>query len=418
MDPRNNQRRLQVFCLSVAFACGGPCLCSARSPAPHPPQSEPSLTLEPQAAPAPPQQSSSNLPSANQPPEKSDKKEKKEKKKGKPHEGAFVIAPIPIVSPAIGSGLVPVVGYITPLAPRKPGVTPSTFGVAGLITNNSSRGFVIGTDLYLSHSRYEVESGYARGSLDYNIYGEGYINGSAGLKLPLEQTGQAYFIKALRRIPWNIYVGGRFFTGSSLLTLKPASGNLPPIPPDVGLHTSLRSLGAEAYRDTRPNHFYPVKGSLLDFTADVFAQPLGSKYSFQSYKFTFNKYFSLPKKQVLAYNLYYCATGGSPPFYAQCIYGTNNELRGYTAGRYFDHFMIATQVEDRLELPWRFGVVGFVGIGAVTPGATQFRSNQFLPAGGTGLRYMLSKPYHVNLRTDFAWGKDNFTWAVGVGEAF
>jgi hypothetical protein len=31
---------------------------------------------------------------------------------------------------------------------------------------------------------------------------------------------------------------------------------------------------------------------------------------------------------------------------------------------------------------------------------------------------MLSKSYHVNLRTDFAWGKDNFTWGVGVGEAF
>ena len=418
MVPCDNQRRLQPFCLLLAYFFAGACLSCAQSlSAPDAPTPNSLAAPQPQDSYAPAQQTSANPSGANESQQQAEKK-KKEKKKKKPGAGAFVIAPIPIVSPAIGSGFVPVVGYITPVAPREPGVTPSTFGVAGLITNNSSRGFVVGTDLYLSHARYEVESGYARGSLDYNIYGEGFINGNAGLKLPLEQTGQAYFIKALRRIPWDIYVGGRFFTGTSFLTLKPTSGNLPPIPPDIGLHTSLRSLGAEAYRDTRPNHFYPVKGSLIDFTADVFAEPLGSKYSFQSYKFTFNKYFSLPKKQVLAYNLYYCATGGSPPFYAQCIYGTNNELRGYTAGRYFDHFMIATQVEDRLELPWRFGVVGFVGIGAVTPGATKFRSNQFLPGGGTGLRYMLSKSYHVNLRTDFAWGKDNFTWAVGVGEAF
>jgi hypothetical protein len=34
------------------------------------------------------------------------------------------------------------------------------------------------------------------------------------------------------------------------------------------------------------------------------------------------------------------------------------------------------------------------------------------------IRFLLSKKYHVNLRTDFAWGKDNFTWSMGVGEAF
>jgi hypothetical protein len=30
-------------------------------------------------------------------------------------------------------------------------------------------------------------------------------------------------------------------------------------------------------------------------------------------------------------------------------------------------------------------------------------------AGGTAIRYMLSKSYHANPRTDFAWGKGNFT---------
>jgi len=27
-----------------------------------------------------------------------------------------------------------------------------------------------------------------------------------------------------------------------------------------------------------------------------------------------------------------CGTGGEPPFYGNCIYGMNNELRGYQAG--------------------------------------------------------------------------------------
>ena len=121
---------------------------------------------------------------------------------------------------------------------------------------------------------------------------------------------------------------------------------------------------------------------------------------------------------MLVYDLFWCGTGGQPPFYGNCIYGADNELRGYQAGRYLDPYMLATQLEYRLALPWRLGLVAFGGIGGVAPGASKFRTNQSLPAGGTGIRFLLSKQYHVNLRTDFAWGKDTFTWSMGIGEAF
>src|ERR1700734_4151135 len=48
----------------------------------------------------------------NQPKKEKDKKEKKPRKKLLP--GSFVVAPLPIVSPAIGDGIIPVVGYIFP----------------------------------------------------------------------------------------------------------------------------------------------------------------------------------------------------------------------------------------------------------------------------------------------------------------
>jgi hypothetical protein len=352
--------------------------------------------------------------SEQMPEARTDADNRKEKKSG----GSFVIAPLPIVSPALGSGVIPVLGYIFPLQPKDEKSPPSDIGAAGLITNNGTRGFGVGANLYLLQARYELESGYGHGNLDYNLYGVGFVNGTEGFKLPLEQTGQLFFIKFLRNIRWDTYVGARFSSGSSFITLKPTSGKLPPIPPDVGLTTALRSIGIEVSRDTSVNRFYPLQGSVLDFSDDFFMQSLGSKYSFQSYKFTFDKYKSVGSKQVLAYNLYLCGTSGAPPFYGNCIYGLNNELRGYTAGRYLDRYMLATQLEYRLILPWRFGVVGFGGIGGVAPGAIKWRLNQRLPGGGTGIRYMLSKKYHVNLRTDFAWGKDNFTWAMGVGEAF
>src|SRR5690349_12157493 len=106
-------------------------------------------------------------------------------------------------------------------------------------------------------------------------------------------------MKLLRNVGKDIYVGGRFSTGNSFITLKPSSDKIPPIPPDIGLHTNLRALGMEVSRDSRPNRFYPLKGSVIDFTGDFFMKGLGSKYSFQSYKFTFNKYMSLSDKQYL-----------------------------------------------------------------------------------------------------------------------
>ncbi len=154
----------------------------------------------------------------------------------------------------------PVAGYIFPFEENKKRPEPSVIGAAGLITNNGTRGWVLGSDIYLKDARYELKAAYARGNIDYNLYGPGFVNGNAGLKLPLEQTEDFFFVEFMRRLVWDIYVGGRFINGSSLITLKPNDGNIPPIPPDIGLQTNLRALGFEVERDTRPNRFYPSKG--------------------------------------------------------------------------------------------------------------------------------------------------------------
>jgi hypothetical protein len=337
----------------------------------------------------------------------SDKKKKR---------GAFVIAPLPISSPAVGSGIVPVVGYIFPFSMKDKVSPPSVIGAAALVTNNGTRGFAVGGQLYLKENRYRITSGFARGNVNYDIYS----NGSAGLKLPLNQTGQAFFGEFLRRVGWKFFLGPRFITGRSFLTIRPNSDTSFPIPPDIGLHTTLTAIGAQLTRDSSLNRFYPTGGTYFAFTSDFFSQTLGSKYSFQSYKATFSKYWSLSAKQVLAYNAFLCATGGSPPFYGNCIYGSDNQLRGYIAGEYFTRYQLTTQSEYRLELPKRFGLVVFGGIGEAIPGGRQqlYGSQKFLPSGGGGLRFQLDKKHHVNLRADIAQGRDGHTFGLAIGEAF
>jgi Omp85 superfamily domain len=338
-------------------------------------------------------------------------------KEAKPaRRGAFVAVPIPIASPALGSGIIPAAAYIFRFSTKDKISSPSVIGGGGLITNNGSRALVVAGQLYVKENRYRITAAYARGNLNYDVYGSGIFEGH---QLPLKQTGQVLFGEFLRQVGWKFYVGPRFTLGKSVLTLRPSDEQNVPIPPDLGFDTNLTALGFKVFRDTVPNRFYPTSGTSFKFTADFFAEGLGSKYSFQSYVATFNKYWSLDKKQVLAYNAYLCGTGGNPPFYGNCIYGASNELRGYTAGQYFTSYMAATQLEYRLALPWRFGLVGFGGVGGVIPGENQlYGSQEFLPGVGGGVRFLLSKQYHVNLRVDYGIGRNGHTVGMSIGEAF
>ena len=281
----------------------------------------------------------------------------------KPQGGSFVIAPLPISSPALGSGVVPVFAYIFPIDTADKTSPPSVLGAVGLITDNGSRAMALGGELYLKQNTYHTSAVYFRGNLNYNLYGLG--SGDSQPKLPLKQTGQLVLGELLRRTWWKLFLGPRFLWGSSLITVRSNSLGAVPLPPDLGLDTTLTALGFRVDRDTRPNRFYPTAGTFLDFTADFFSQGLGSKYSFQSYKLTFNKYWGLTQNQVLASGSFACSIGGQPPFYGNCIYGTDSQLRGYTAGRYLDRYMFGTQLEYRLALPSRFGLVGFGGLGEV-----------------------------------------------------
>jgi hypothetical protein len=92
--------------------------------------------------------------------EKASKKAEQEKQEEKILHGAsLVVAPIPIVSPALGSGIVPVAGFIFPSEENKKTPEPSVIGAAGLITNNGTPGWVLGSAIYLKEARYELKGG-------------------------------------------------------------------------------------------------------------------------------------------------------------------------------------------------------------------------------------------------------------------
>ena len=145
-----------------------------------------------------------------------DKDEDKQNDQQKPPPGgSFVIAPLPVSSPAIGTGIIPVVGYIFPLNKNDEESSPSTIGAAGLFTDNGTRAFALGGELYFGRNKYNATAAYVHGNINYNLYSPGILIGPQA-KLPLEQAGQAFLGEFLRRIWWDFFLGPRFFAGSAV----------------------------------------------------------------------------------------------------------------------------------------------------------------------------------------------------------
>ena len=209
------------------------------------------------------------------------------------------------------------------------------------------------------------------------------------------------------RIFERVFIGPRFVGLFSESRTTGLQAILPPDFPELVLDVQTLSLGFKVMRDTRDSLFYPRHGSWADFNAAFYREGIGSDFDFEKYMGSFNIYRSLNRHQVIAARVSMCAVNGDTPFFDLCYLGMEEDLRGYRMGLFQDERMLAAQAEYRLELFWRFSVVGFFGVGQVATGFDQFKKANWLPGGGFGFRILVAKENHINLRIDFAWGRDN-----------
>lgn len=346
------------------------------------------------------------------------------------HRGEFAFAPIPLLNPSIGNGMGGAAMYLRPLD-SSGASPPSTFAIGGFGTGTGSWGLGLGTRLYLKEDRYRITAGYGGGIFNYNFFGIGPDAGSQGLAIPLSQRSHSYLIEPTRRFFKNWYVGPRYHHISNHVKLNQDKlkaqfgGSLPldasnrlrvPLPDGLDLVTA--ALGLRVKRDTTKSPFYPRSGSLLDITVDFFDQAFGAQRSYQNFNVAYNKYISLGDKSVLATHVSACAATNGAPFFDVCLLGMSKDVRGYQMGQYRDNRMLTGQAEFRRELFWRLGAAIFFGMGEVARTFGEFNGSNVVPGGGIGLRYDLAKKNHLNLRADYAWGKDSRAFYMSIGEAF
>ena len=363
---------------------------------------------------------------------------KKGDTKSSENKASWVLAPIPINSPAIGAGLQWAVARVFPLNKKDEISPPSTVGIGGVFTNNGSRAVAVGGRLYMKQDKYRFASAIGTADVNLDIYGIGKAAGDNGTFVPLKTKGTGFIGEALYGLKKGVYIGIRGQYRNLKLSLNRErldSSDITNQPPDevaavidqIGdqlLRQQTVSLGPRFEWDSRDSVFYPKRGVLMDVNTDFFSTGLGSKWSYQYFKVGFNKYIQVGPTQVVAFRGMGCAaTGDQVPIYDLCLFGTANDIRGYTGGRYQDRRMFATQGEYRLMLPFdgflgRFGVVAFGGFGGVGGKFSDIGWGDLLPGGGAGARFRLIKKHPINFRVDYGIGKVGHTLSIGVLEAF
>lgn len=291
---------------------------------------------------------------------------------------------------------------------------PSTISPTLIYTQKKQIISTIGVDLW-EDDKYNVTGSGGYIKFPDTFYG---IGTNTSVDMAEDYTQRIFFLglgfqKQVRR---DFYLGVNYqFGHGKMMEVERdgllASGNISGSEGGV-----VSGAGVSVNLDTRNNLFYPTAGGIYGFSITFYRRVLGSDFDFIQYGLGLRKYVSLFSAHVLAFQGVMAIRTGDPPF--QVLSQLGGILRGYTSNRYIDKNLLAAQVEYRMPVWWRFGLVGFAGFGDVASKITDFEPARFKHSVGWGIRYLFSRDESINLRVDFGYGKDSSAFYINYFEAF
>lgn len=326
-----------------------------------------------------------------------------------------VVAPIPISNPTVGSGLAVMVMPFYHLGPESP---LSNTALAAGLTSSGSWGVGVAQSTRLRGDKLRLDGFLGYVDLRYRFYGTGADAGTGGTSVPIIQKATAFAPELLYQVAARTFVGLRYRGVRVETALE--SGSLPPaiaevLPSSITITSS--GFGPRATLDTRDNDMNPASGMLVDLRANFADQAFGSDLNYEMYELSGN-YYRRAGPGVIALRGYSCKVSDSAPLFDLCLFGANNDLRGYEVGRYRDRAMVAAQAEYRFPVAGRWGGVVFGGWGKVARSFDTMGDEPDLPSVGFGVRWLASEKARVNLSVDVARGRDGGSVYVYVKESF
>lgn len=328
--------------------------------------------------------------------------------------GNWVIAPLPFRNELLGAGLVLGAGYLYGARETDRDARHSVAAAAAMYAEGGSWAALAAHRGYWSEQRYRTTAAVATGSLLYDI--ELQVADS-NRTLGLTQQFSGVSLEAAARIGASGWFGLGYRGGNTDVVIRGRTDALPE-EFEPGERIEISNVLFTGELDTRDSDLYPRSGQYAQVEAQIARQDLGSDHDYVSVELEWNTYRRIRDEHVLAWRIAGKIVDGDAPFFAMSWFGTGVDLRGYTPGRYIGESMIAAQAEWRWQATSRWGFTAFGGAGKVSGALGDIDTGSWLPAGGVGVRFRLAKALPLNMRADFAWGRDDSTFSLAIGEAF
>ncbi len=327
------------------------------------------------------------------------------------------VLPGPFYNPEMGLGIgVGAVGLYKPKN-AQPDTQISTLNLHGLLTTTGAFGAGLDNTTFFADDSYRfvVTAGAINMPTDY--WGIGYNNAINDANKEA-YTKQEFFARPrmLWRVLPNTYLGaGVDLQYDHAANVQQGTSNaFATAPGGTSVFTSGISVNASYdTRDFLPN---PYRGQALTLNATVYRRGIGSDTDFESLDWTYDHYIRLRERDVLAFDIYGRFTWGDVPWNMMSQLGDNKRMRGYFLGQYRDKNMLTAQVEYRLHIAGRQGMVFWAGTGTIAPRVSGLFDAHWLPNVGIGYRFEF-KP-RVNVRLDAGFGRQTRGVYFQINEAF
>jgi hypothetical protein len=328
----------------------------------------------------------------------------------------YVALPIPILEPTLGEGLALVGAALYDYGIEAP---PSFTGALGLYTSNDS--WLLGAiqGLHTDYDTWRIRIGAAGYELNTRYYDTGRQPGQADDYLGLRHRGWGAMVKALREIGSDVFLGAQLGYIDNRISVQDSSADADGIEvPQEELATPITALTLLGEWDRRDSTHYPGRGYFVDAKVGLSTTDIPGNGGFQTYTLAYNHYFGLSEQLVLGTRATMCSTQGDTPFFALCMLGAADAIRGYRVGQYRARRGASLQAEVRWRFWHRFGLVAFGGGAWSVNRFSDISMNSALPSYGVGVRFLASQKHGLNVGVDYGRGDDSDGWYFRLGEAF
>lgn len=314
-----------------------------------------------------------------------------------------------------GVGLLMVGLYHTDGADRS--TQPSSLVVNSFVSQNKSYGVSIENMTYFNQGKQRL-------LLDVDLHNEASVYYGKGITAGDKDSNKHEFDEVLYSFKptWMTALGPHYYLGvggdityakaEKLENVVNDSSSMPFYELPSGTSAGLVLSSVYDSRDYRLN---ASDGWLFQFDAGLY-QNFESDKTYSLYDLEVANYINLnPVPGLVAWQVQGLFSEGDVPWYAMPDLGGSSAMRGYIRGRYRDEHMLMGQVEYRLPIVQRLGMVFWGAAGSVAPSVSKL-NDDILTSVGTGFRFRIKDK--INLRADVGVGQNETAFYLNVNEVF